>query len=206
MKKSLSEKIAALLSFSANLFDQVLERDYMVKLVVLANLGGTVFGFYWYRDLLQSRPISLWPLIPDSPLSTLFIAVSLVLYLYGNSSKLLDALAFVGNLKYGLWTFFVQIYFFQELMATTSLPLYLFITISHLLMFLQAFLVLRYSDLSLKAGILVVAWFIINDFVDYSLGVHATLPEQMSIFSVVSAVAFALTLVSGLIYVREALN
>ncbi len=206
MKEKIKDYIAGLNTltlFSEDIFDRVLENRLLVKIIVLANLAGTAFGFYWYRDLLLSQKFSLWPLIPDSPLSTLFIAFSLTLFLYNRSNSLIDALAFVGNLKYGLWTVFVQLYFFQELIATTSIYLYLFITFSHLLMFLQAFLVLRYSDLSLKAGLTAVLWFLVNDFVDYSLGVHATLPVEVELFSVVSGVAFLLTVVSAVIYLRK---
>jgi len=189
--------------YSGDVLDKVIENPFLVKLIVLANLAGTAFGFYWYRDLLLSQNFFLWPLIPDSPLSTLFIAFSLVLYRYSRSNSFLDALAFVGNLKYGLWTVFVQLYFFQELVSTTSIYLYLFITFSHVLMFLQAFLVLRYSELSLKAGLAAVFWFLVNDFVDYSLGIHATLPVKAELFSVVSGVAFALTVASAVIYFRK---
>jgi uncharacterized membrane protein YpjA len=206
MKEKIKDSIAGLnilTLFSEDIFDRVLENRLLVKIIIIANLAGTAFGFYWYRDLLLSQRFSLWPLIPDSPLSTLFIAFSLILFLYNRSNSFIDALAFVGNLKYGLWTVFVQLYFFQELIATTSIYLYLFITFSHLLMFLQAFLVLSYSDLRLKAGLTAVLWFLVNDFVDYSLGVHATLPVEAEIFSVVSGVAFSLTVVSAVIFLSK---
>lgn len=183
-----------------DLCDRVLQNELLVKVIILANLGGTLFGFYWYRGLLESTPVYLWPLVPDSPLSTLMISISLLLYLYENSNRIVDALAFFGNLKYGLWTVFVELYMFESFLALNSLPMYFFITFSHLIMFLQAFLVLRYTEISWKPGILAFMFYIVNDLVDYTSGIYAPLPEEVSIISITSAVAFTLTLAGFLIY------
>lgn len=176
--------------------DFILEKAVLVKLVILANLFGTAFGFYWYRDLLMSQKIHLWPLIPDSPIATLAISVSLILFLLDNRNEFLDTFAFVSNVKYGVWTVFVQLYMFEMMLGSSTLGLYIFITFSHLMMFLQAFIILRYAELSLKPVLGVLTWFLLNDFVDYSLGVHASLPVEVPFVGVVSGVAVFLTIFS----------
>lgn len=189
-----------------NLCDRILQNELLVKVIILANLGGTLFGFYWYRGLLESTPVYLWPLVPDSPLSTLMISISLLLYLYENSNRFVDALAFFGNLKYGLWTVFVELYMFESFLALNSLPMYLFITFSHLIMFLQAFLVLRYTEISWKPAILAFTFYLINDVVDYTLGIYAPLPKEASLVSMTSLVAFTLTIMAFLFYSRNLLR
>ena len=183
---------------------KILEKDFYVKVIILANLAGTLFGFYWYRGLLESTPVYLWPLVPDSPIATLLISTSLFLYLKGNPNKYIDVLAFFGNLKYGLWTVFVELYMFESFLAVNSLPMYLFIIFSHLAMFFQAFLVLKYTELSWKPAVFAFSFYLLNDFVDYSLGIYATLPRDVSIVSLTSFVAFTLT-VSAFLYYSKSL-
>ena len=168
-------------------------RDELIKSLILVNIAGTAFGFYYYQDLLLSNPFHLWPVIPDSPLSTLFIAFSLFLHLKNHENRVVDALAVISNIKYGLWTVFVLLYMSQGFLSYTSLPMYIFLIGSHLAMFLQAFLVLDYSEISLKEIIPVGMFFLVNDFIDYSFGVHAYLPREISFMGPVSTVAFSLT-------------
>ena len=183
--------------------DKILQNDILVKLIILANLGGTLFGFYWYQDLLQSTPVYLWPLVPDSPLSTLMISISLVLYLYGRPNRVIDALAFFSNLKYGLWTVFVEFYMFESFLTVNSVPMYIFIVVSHLIMFFQAFLVLRYTRVSWRPAVFAFGFYLINDLIDYSLGIHAPLPEEIEVIGLTSGVAFMLTLAAFLYYSRD---
>jgi len=196
----LKKYLVFLSSFVNQIFDRIIQNSFLVKLIVLANLGGTLFGFYWYQDLLQSTQIYLWPLVPDSPLSTLMISISLLLYLNGRSNRFIDALAFFGNLKYGIWTVFVEIYMIESFLAINSLPMYLFITFSHLMMFFQAFLVFRYTEISWKPAILALIVYLVNDLVDYMLGIYAPLPQEVSLVSLTSLVAFTLTITAFLLY------
>lgn len=176
-------------------------RDEIIKSLILVNIAGTAFGFYYYRDLMLSNSVYLWPVIPDSPASTLFIALSFFLYLKNRGNKVIDALAFIGNVKYGLWTVFVLLYMNQGFLEYTSILMYGFLLFSHLAMFFQAFLVLEYSEISMKEIIPVGLFFLVNDVIDYSLGVHAYLPEDTSFLGPVSVVAFSLTVSATLLAV-----
>lgn len=158
----------------------------------LINLIGTLFGFYYYLPQFSETAPILWLLVADSPIATFLIAVSFLMYRYDKQNNLIDFLAFIGNVKYGLWTVFVLIFYFDTFWTGNSTPMYLFLLISHLGMFLQALLVYDYSKFSIKAIIAGGAWFIINDIFDYTLDTHTYVfaehshPMSMIMFAAVS--------------------
>jgi uncharacterized membrane protein YpjA len=136
--------------------------------VVGINLVGTAFGFWYYRFQFAAEPVAIWPLVPDSPVATLFIALSLALWKLGRSSEVVNALAFFGCWKLGFWTPFVLVAFADGFLATTPV---------------EAFLIHRYSDFPVGAVAVAVAWYGLNDLVDYFVPVigtphHTLLPGQ----------------------------
>lgn len=162
--------------------------------VVAVNLLGTAFGFWYYgfhplplSDPLitwqfAAEPPVMWPFVPDSPMATLFVAVSLGLWKLGRSSEVMNALAFVGCLKLGLWTPFTLLAFMDGF-SYNSVFMYNFLFWSHLGMVAEAFVVHRYSDFPVGAVFVAVGWFLLNDVVDYFVPVvgtphHTTLPGQ----------------------------
>jgi uncharacterized membrane protein YpjA len=152
-------------------------------LVVAVNLVGTAFGFWYYRFQFAAEPPVVWPVVPDSPVATLFIALSLALWKLGRSSETVNALAFFGCWKLGLWTPFVLVAFADGFLAATALPMYAFLLGSHLMMVVEAFVVYRYSDFPVGAVAVAVAWYGFNDLVDYFVPVigtphHTLLPGQ----------------------------
>lgn len=154
---------------------ELLLRKQTAVTIALINLLGTVFGFYYYLPQLREVSPHLWIFVADSPIATLAIALSLILYIYGRNLKFLNAFAFISNLKYGLWTVFVLLYYFESFWATNSMPMYIFLLGSHFLMFVQAFLVLDYSDFSWSVFSISAVWFLLNDTLDYFLDIHPTL-------------------------------
>jgi len=152
-------------------------------IVVGVNLVGTAFGFWYYRFQFAAEPLAIWPLVPDSPVATLFIALSLALWKLGRSNEVVNALAFFGCWKLGLWTPFVLVAFADGFLATTPGPMYAFLLGSHLMMVVEAFLVHRYSDFPVHAVAVAVAWYGLNDAVDYFVPIvgtphHTLLPGQ----------------------------
>jgi uncharacterized membrane protein YpjA len=133
--------------------------------IVIVNLAGTAFGFWYYRFQFASTPQVMWPIVPDSPMATLFIALSFGLWKLGRSNDIVNALAFFGCIKLGLWTPFVQLGI--EGLGDTALWLYHFLVWSHLAMAVEAFLIHRYSDFPTGAVAVAVFWYLLNDVVDY---------------------------------------
>ena len=156
---------------------------HLVVVVAATNLVGTAFGFWYYRFQFEAEPLAAWPMVPDSPLATLFIALAFASWKLGRTNEYLVALAFFGCWKLGLWTPFVLVVFLDGFLATTPLPLYAFLFTSHLAMVVQAFLIHRYSDFPVGAVAVAVAWYGLNDVVDYFVPVvggphHTLLPVQ----------------------------
>jgi hypothetical protein len=77
----------------------------------------------------------------------------------------------------------VLVVFADGFLATTPLPMYAFLLGSHLMMVVEAFLIHRYSDFPVGAVAVAVAWYGLNDAVDYFVPVvgtphHTLLPGQ----------------------------
>ena len=133
--------------------------------IAIVNLVGTAFGFWYYRFQLAGTPLAAWPLVPDSPLATLFIALSLIAWRLDVRANWLHVLAFFGCLKLGLWTPFVQL--FVNGPGGIATWLYVFLITSHLAMVLEAFVMHRYAAFTVPAIAIATAWYGLNDLVDY---------------------------------------
>jgi len=137
--------------------------------VVAINLLGTAFGVWHYRFQLLATPLPAWPVVPDSPVATLLMAGSLVSWKLGRDDNWLHALALLGNLKYGFWVVYVQLVI-NDVLVSGSLYQW-FLLWSHLGMGLQALVVYRYATFDPRAVTVAVAWFGLNDTVDFFLPV-----------------------------------
>lgn len=145
--------------------------------IALTNLVGTLFGFWYYAgqpaDLappllegqLGAAPLLAYPLIPDSPVATLFIGLSLIAWRLDWEADWLHMLAFFGCLKLGLWTPYIQL----VVNGPAGIPiwLYWFLILSHLAMAVEAFLIHRYASFSVPAVAVALFWYGFNDVVDY---------------------------------------
>lgn len=168
-------------------------------IIVAINLAGTAFGFWYYRFQFVTTPVVMWPWVPDSPLATFLMAMSLALWKLDRTNELINVLAFYGNIKLGLWTPFVLLAFNDAFMQSTSLPMYLFLTTSHLGMVLQAFLIYRYSRFPPWAIGGALLWYSIDLTVDYFIPIvgsphHTTLPfaDPMAVEIIFGSTAFLL--------------
>ncbi len=137
--------------------------------IVAINLAGTAFGFWYYRVQFEATPILAWPVVPDSPVATLFIGLSLAAYRLDFDADWLHALAFFGCIKLGLWTPFVQLVVNGQ--GDLWWAMYWFLVLSHLAMAVEAFVIHRYATFSVGAVALAAAWYGFNDVVDYFVGV-----------------------------------
>jgi uncharacterized membrane protein YpjA len=170
----------------------------LVPLVVLANLAGTAFGFWYYRGQFAVEPAVIWPLVPDSPLATLFAALAFGLWYLDRSNEYLTVLAFFGCLKLGAWTPYVLGVFFEPFIQTVQAPpqvvpllgeplatyaMYGFLFTSHLAMVAEAFVLHRIGDFPIRAVFVALVWYGLNDVVDYFVPIvgsphHTLLPQQ----------------------------
>ena len=145
--------------------------------IAIVNLVGTLFGFWYYAgqplnlsppllggQLGAAQPLA-YPLIPDSPVATMFIGLSFAAWKLDWDLQWLHALAFFGCIKLGLWTPYVQL----VINGSEGIApwLYYFLIFSHLAMAVEAFLIHRYATFSVPAVAVAVFWYGFNDVVDY---------------------------------------
>ncbi|WP_233357431.1 DUF1405 domain-containing protein [Halococcoides cellulosivorans] len=152
--------------------------------IAIVNLVGTAFGVWYYAgrptDLaaplleghLGAAPLWQLPLIPDSPVATLLIALSLIVWRldpdreWAHHPDWLHVLAVVGCLKLGLWTPYVQLVINGP--GHVAPWLYWFLIGSHLLMAVEAFVVHRYARFTPRAIAIALGWYALQDIADYT--------------------------------------
>lgn len=170
------------------------------------NFFGSLYGFWWYGDQLARSPLWQWPIIPDSPGSTFLFCIWLAFLLAGADwrrpgMQWLGAIAFVSNMKYGLWTAIVLP---QAGLTFGWVFDFVHLSISHAGMWLQALIFARfYPPASVPAtGALLFMW--AQDLIDYQiLMTHPTLPYP-SEFNFARGTALLLSTTWGLFLVLQA--
>lgn len=176
----------------------------VLYMIVFANLLGTLFGFYYYSDQLLSTDPLLWIFVPASPIATLLFAASVYLNVDDGGVPILDALAFISNFKYGLWTVFCLTYYSEIFFTGNSVGLYIFMLISHFAMAIQAFLMFKWKYIGLKALFLAFGWYLFNDFIDYTIGTHTDLYTEYTLPAEIAAYSLSfLALFSGLLLIQK---
>jgi uncharacterized membrane protein YpjA len=164
----------------------------LVPLVVLTNLVGTAFGFWYYGFQFSLEPVVMWPFVPDSPVATLFIALAFGAWYLGRPNEYLNALAFFGGLKLGAWTPYVLVVFMEDF-SYLHVAMYNFLFWSHLAMVVEAFVIHRFSDFPVRAVLVGVLWYGFNDLVDYFVPIvgtphHTLIPAEPVVDGVVQHV------------------
>lgn len=156
-----------------------------VWVIVTINLVGTGFGFWYYRHQFAQITPEMWLFVPDSPAATLLVALALAAWALGRPNDYLASLAFIGNIKLGLWTPYVLVAFAPGFLEFTPIPMFLFLFGSHVAMAVQAFLLHRISDFPLRAVAFATAWYTADLLMDYFVPVtgnatHTSLPYLSS--------------------------
>lgn len=181
--------------------------------LVIVNLFGTVYGFYWYRDQLALTPLTSWPFVPDSPTATLLFALFGLVFLLGRPGVerkpgpvLLQGFAYLANFKYGLWTPAIMIHLW---LTTGQLDFEsVHLSLSHLGMAIQALLYAFTHPPRAFPVALAGAWLFLNDYLDYGRGLHPFLPAPGSeAFAGMLAVTFSfVALFAGTYFSRYSLS
>jgi len=142
---------------------------FMLPLIVI-NLAGSVYGYYWYAQQLASTPFYYWPFVSDSPFSTTLFTFALIARLRGWRNDWLPVVAFVCCLKYGFWAVvLISHYWFAK---GTVTPVETALWLSHWGMVLEGWAYLHTLELKRTAVVGSVFWLAANDFLDYAGGLH----------------------------------
>lgn len=188
--------------------DALLGNRGVIWLLLAVNFLGTIYGYIWYGNQLEYTVASgmgaLLPFVPDSPTASLFFTVSLVFLLYppkraggGMVRALIEALAVVASVKYGVWA--VAMIFAGGYQGDVLEWKDWMLVGSHLGMAAEALLYARFFRYRIMIPA-ALAWTLLNDTVDYSFGVNPWLPGVLEDdINAVMLFTFALTVVSTLL-------
>lgn len=136
------------------------------------NLLGTIYGYIWYEPQLRDTPLLYWPFVPDSPTASLFFTIVLGLWLFKKRSPLIETLAFITLVKYGVWAVVMNVLFLMKLgpeADSFTMLMAVMLMMSHGAMAVQAFLYAPFMRWTMSSFVLTLVWVIHNDVIDYVL-------------------------------------
>ncbi|WP_214887953.1 DUF1405 domain-containing protein [Exiguobacterium sp. s142] len=150
-----------------------LKHKAVLTFLFIVNLLGTIYGYVWYEPQLRDTPLIYWPFVPDSPTASLFFTIVLALWLLKKNSPLIETLAFITLIKYGVWAVVMNVLFLMKLgddADTFIVLMAVMLMLSHGAMAVQAFLYAPFMRWTVSSFVLTLIWVIHNDVVDYVLG------------------------------------
>jgi len=134
-------------------------------LLLVVNIAGTAYGYYWYGWQLADTPAIFLPFVPDSPTASLFFVFVLLAFLLGRNWPLLESLAIVTLFKYGIWAVVMNllVYFVNGYLD----PIGLMLMISHGAMAIQGVLYAPFYKIKWWHFFAASIWTLHNDIIDY---------------------------------------
>ncbi len=142
---------------------------FAIPLVVI-NLLGAGYGYYWYHEQLAATPVLFWLFVSDSPLSATLFALALLLR--GNSplKLLFQVIAFTAVIKYGLWAIAIITHYWALYGNVGYIEIMLWV--SHLGMAAEGIIFLKTLRFERVIGYIAGLWMLINDIMDYAARLH----------------------------------
>jgi uncharacterized membrane protein YpjA len=172
-----------------------LSSRFMLWSLFWVNLLGTIYGYQWYWRQLTFTAETMSPayliFVPDSPTASLFFT-GVIAYLlvdsYQSRSRsyiqrtgwfrsLIEALAVITSFKYGIWA--VTMIWAGAYQGDTVNWQDWMLTVSHLGMAAEALLYLRLYTYRVNAIIVAAFWTLLNDYMDYGMGLFPWLPAAL---------------------------
>ncbi|CAM3056272.1 DUF1405 domain-containing protein [Filibacter tadaridae] len=146
----------------------VLSHKSFLMLLLFVNLMGTVYGYDWYMWQLEITEPKFWIFVPDSPTASLFFTIAIFGWIIGRNFKLIEALALITLVKYGLWAVVMNL---LTLFETGSIGWMGWMLIgSHFAMALQGILYIRMYRFTYIHIAIAAIWTLHNDVIDYVFG------------------------------------
>jgi uncharacterized membrane protein YpjA len=169
----------------------------LIYFLIISNLAGTLYGFYYYKYQLMNSSIIFWPLITDCPNASLFFSVSAILIVLGKKKDGFSYFAASNMFKYGVWTMVTLLYHSDYFFSPERWLLYSGIFVTHFILLMESIPVAATIEkISLKGSFFTLSWLLFNDFSDYILDTPPYIPERN--LDIVVAYTFSLTFVSML--------
>ncbi|WP_338485874.1 DUF1405 domain-containing protein [Alkalicoccus halolimnae] len=158
----------------------ILRNRTFLILLFLVNFFGTVYGYIWYENQLMETPWYFLIFVPDSPTASLFFTIVIGFYIFRKRFPLMEALAAVTLIKYGLWAVIMNL-----AAGAAGDPLNILhwmLVVSHAGMAVQALLFMPYYRIKNWHLVLVAIWTIHNDFIDYIYNMYPWVSLNLSAY------------------------
>ncbi|TSB47172.1 DUF1405 domain-containing protein [Alkalicoccobacillus porphyridii] len=152
-------------------------RRTVIWLLLLINVPGTIYGFIWYWNQLKATPWYFVPFVPDSPTASLFFVFVLIAFLLRTNWPLMEALAGVTLIKYGIWAVVMNS---SAVLAGAPLSSdIIMLNLSHAGMALQAIIYAPFFRLKAWHLVAAAVWTVHNDIIDYVFGMFPWLSQGL---------------------------
>jgi len=155
----------------------ILSHKAFLWILLIVNILGTIGGYIWYGGQLSITEPIFYIFVPDSPTATLFFSIALIGWIFDKNWRLIEALALITLVKYGLWAVVMNILALLEMGSIGYLGWML--VISHFAMAVQAILYIPMYDIKITHVGIAAIWTLHNDVIDYVFG-------QMPIYSMLA--------------------
>lgn len=146
----------------------LLSHKSFLWILLFVNLFGTVYGYDWYMWQLEITEPKFWIFVPDSPTASLFFTLAIIGWLIGRNFKLIEALALITLVKYGLWAVVMNLLTMFEQGSLD--PVGWMLIGSHFAMAVQAILYNPLYRFKFKHVVIAGIWTLHNDVIDYVFG------------------------------------
>jgi uncharacterized membrane protein YpjA len=181
----LEKQKGQMLMWKEYLIAMLRDRAFLWILLII-NILGTIYGYIWYIPQLERTPGVFLIFVPDSPTASLFFCFVLAAFLMRKSIPLIEALAAVTLLKYGIWAV-AMIVAAAAAGDTLTWQQYMLIG-SHLGMAVQGLLYSPFYRIKAWHLIAAAVWTLHNDVIDYIYGMHPWVSS--SIYSYINEIAY----------------
>lgn len=181
----------------------IIGQRWFIAILLVVNILGTIYGFIWYESQMLKTPAHFLIFVPDSPSASLFFCFVLAAFLFKKNIPIIEALAAVTLLKYGVWAV-VMILAAAVAGSPIGILNYMLIA-SHLGMAVQGLLYTPYYRVKPWHLIIVAIWTLHNDVIDYVYGMHPGVASSIqSYIQEIAYFTFWLSLISLLtVYVLK---
>lgn len=172
----------------------------IAKLVfVVLCIVSFLFGYASYVHMFEEFGPGVWLFIPDCPL---YVALLFLVVFFDIKNDGFRFLVGAGLVKYGAWTLMIFAlhpeHYFSAPYATQTLVL----VVGHILMVLSSLIIVP-KKVDTRVVLLVVCWFLLNDFMDYWAGTAPTFPDWHMDIVVPATIALSVLSVLALYEVKH---
>jgi uncharacterized membrane protein YpjA len=159
-------------------------QKFLIIISIINILAGLYSIFYYLPQLEITNPL-LWVFVIDCPLYSVLFGIIIYQTSKNKFNPMLGLVSIIGNIKFGMWTILA-------LTLPGLLTMYPLFVVGHLLLIFETILLYKLFKFRIKHMLIVLAWFLLNDILDYFVYTHPYFEKQffneIMIFSFVSSV------------------